>query len=156
MGYKCRKARLKYGGREWTAWYPPPDLPISSGSWKFHGLPGLILKADDTTGMHRFEAYLLLKGKGLTINEVSDAGGDIKTTRDKFIVHRNKMKLDERNMTSLIITMTPERSFSCAPGNSMRSTGITLKLTMCVIPYRVCPCGGAWALMRSTIFNRWN
>lgn len=74
MGYKCRKARLKYGGREWTAWYPP-DLPISSGSWKFHGLPGLILKADDTTGMHRFEAYLLLKGKGLTINEVSDAGG---------------------------------------------------------------------------------
>ena len=52
-----------------------PDLPISSGSWKFHGLPELILKADDTTGMHRFEAYLLLKGKGLTINEVSDAGG---------------------------------------------------------------------------------
>lgn len=29
--------------------------------------------------------------------------GDKKTTRDKFIVHRNKMKLDERNMTSLII-----------------------------------------------------
>lgn len=29
--------------------------------------------------------------------------GDKKTTRDKFIVHRNKMKLDKRNMTSLII-----------------------------------------------------
>lgn len=28
--------------------------------------------------------------------------GDKKTTRDKFIVHRNKIKLDERNMTSLI------------------------------------------------------
>lgn len=73
--------------------------------------------------MHRFEAYLLLKGKGLTINEVSDAGGDIKTTRDKFIVHRNKMKLDERNMTSLIITMTPERSFSCAPGKFYEEHG---------------------------------
>lgn len=82
--------------------------------------------------------------------------GDKKTTRDKFIVHRNKIKLDERNMTSLIITMTLERSFSCAPGNSMRSTGITLKLTVCVILYQVCPCGGAWALMCSTIFNRWN
>lgn len=74
MGYKCRKARLKYEGMD-SLVSPPPDLPISSGSWKFHGLPGLILKADDTTGMHRFEAYLLLKGKGLTINEVSDAGG---------------------------------------------------------------------------------
>lgn len=75
MGYKCRKARLKYEGREWIAWYPPPDLPISSGPWKFYGFPGLVLKAEDTTGTHRFEAYSLLEGKGLTINEVSDVGG---------------------------------------------------------------------------------
>lgn len=54
---------------------PPPDLPISSGPWKFYGFPGLILKAEDTTGTHRFEAYSLLEGKGLTINEVSDVGG---------------------------------------------------------------------------------
>lgn len=54
---------------------PPPDLPISSSPWKFYGFPGLILKAEDTTGTHRFEAYSLLEGKGLTINEVSDVGG---------------------------------------------------------------------------------
>lgn len=53
---------------------PPPDLHISSGPWKFYGFSGLILKAEDTTGTHRFEAYSLLKGKGLTINEVSDVG----------------------------------------------------------------------------------
>lgn len=53
----------------------PPDLPISSGPWKFYGFPGLVLKAEDTTGTHRFEAYSLLEGKGLTINEVSDVGG---------------------------------------------------------------------------------
>lgn len=113
MGYKCRKARLKYGGREWIAWYTP-DLPISNGPWKFHGLPGLILKAEDTTGTHRFEAYSLLKGKGLTIDEVSDAG-DKKTTRDKFIAHRNKIKLDERYMTKPYYNDDPGAQFLLAP-----------------------------------------
>lgn len=84
--------------------------------------------------------------------------GDKKTTRDKFIVHRNKMKLDKRNMTSLIIyNDDPGAQFLLRPRVfSMRSTGIALKLTVCVVLYQVCPCGGAWALMCSTIFNRWN
>lgn len=57
-GYLCNKAVASYGGREWTAWYAP-DIAISDGPWKLYGLPGLILKAIDSTGEHSFDAVVI-------------------------------------------------------------------------------------------------
>lgn len=54
LGYECRKATAKWRGREWTAWYS--DIPEDAGPWKFQGLPGLILKLEDSSGQHYFEA----------------------------------------------------------------------------------------------------
>lgn len=54
-GYNCNKATASYGGREWTAWYAP-DIPVSAGPWKLHGLPGLIMEAADSEGLHTFTA----------------------------------------------------------------------------------------------------
>ena len=54
MGHECHKATAKWRGRDWTAWYS--DIPIDAGPWKFQGLPGLILKLEDSTGQHYFEA----------------------------------------------------------------------------------------------------
>lgn len=45
-GYACQKAETTYRGRTWNVWYTP-DIPVSDGPWKLHGLPGLILKAVD-------------------------------------------------------------------------------------------------------------
>ncbi|SMC49288.1 GLPGLI family protein [Moheibacter sediminis] len=42
-GFACKKAKVKFRGSNLTAYYTP-DIPISSGPWKFNGLPGLILK----------------------------------------------------------------------------------------------------------------
>lgn len=55
LGYKCRKARCSFRGREWTAWYSP-ELKIPYGPWKLCGLPGLILMASDSSNAHTFEA----------------------------------------------------------------------------------------------------
>ena len=59
-GYICRKAETQYGGRHYTAWYAP-DIPVSEGPYLFHGLPGLILKIEDSEQHYVFELYGLEK-----------------------------------------------------------------------------------------------
>lgn len=55
--YNCQKATTKFGGRIWEAWFSK-DLPFPDGPYKFHGLPGLIVKLEDQTKSHQY----LLKG----------------------------------------------------------------------------------------------
>lgn len=49
--YNAQKATTAYGGREWIAWFST-DIPFQDGPYKFYGLPGLIVKLEDTTGSH--------------------------------------------------------------------------------------------------------
>ncbi|UWX61564.1 GLPGLI family protein [Chryseobacterium oranimense] len=49
--YNAQKAVTSYGGREWTAWFSS-DIPFQDGPYKFYGLPGLIVKLEDSTGSH--------------------------------------------------------------------------------------------------------
>ncbi|RQP08197.1 MAG: GLPGLI family protein [Chryseobacterium sp.] len=49
--YTAQKATTSFGGREWVAWFTT-ELPFPDGPYKFHGLPGLIVKSEDTTGSH--------------------------------------------------------------------------------------------------------
>ena len=54
MGHTCYKATTSWRGRDWIAWYC--DIPVSACPWKFNGLPGLILRLEDTDGNHLFDA----------------------------------------------------------------------------------------------------
>ncbi|EJL71844.1 GLPGLI family protein [Chryseobacterium populi] len=49
--YNAQKATTSFGGREWTAWFTT-DIPFQDGPYKFYGLPGLIVKIEDSTGSH--------------------------------------------------------------------------------------------------------
>lgn len=51
--FAAQKATLDFGGRKWTAWFVT-DIPIQDGPYKFHGLPGLIVKIEDKTKAHSF------------------------------------------------------------------------------------------------------
>lgn len=53
-GYNCQKAALNFRGRSYVAWFTP-DLPWNVGPYKFRGLPGLILKIEDTKENFIFE-----------------------------------------------------------------------------------------------------
>ncbi|MDR6157172.1 GLPGLI family protein [Chryseobacterium sp. SLBN-27] len=49
--YNAQKATTSFGGRDWIAWFST-EIPIQDGPYKFYGLPGLIVKLEDTTGTH--------------------------------------------------------------------------------------------------------
>lgn len=55
LGYQCQKAQTDYAGRRWSVWFTP-EIPIDCGFWKFSGLPGLILRAEDSNGFYLFNA----------------------------------------------------------------------------------------------------
>ncbi|WP_449399938.1 GLPGLI family protein [Chryseobacterium wanjuense] len=53
-GYPAQKAIAIFGGRIWTAWFTR-DINISDESYKFSGLPGLIVKLEDDKGDYKFD-----------------------------------------------------------------------------------------------------
>lgn len=50
----AQKAVCEFAGRKWTAWFTT-DLLIQDGPYKFYGLPGLIVKLEDSSQTHSFE-----------------------------------------------------------------------------------------------------
>lgn len=65
FGYSCQLATTEYSGRVWNVWFTV-DIPVSAGPWKFHGLPGLILRAEDSEHQFVFDAVgLSSKEKGI-------------------------------------------------------------------------------------------
>ncbi len=54
LGYECQGARCNFRGREWLAFFAE-EIPVAEGPWKLHGLPGLIMKASDSSEEYSFE-----------------------------------------------------------------------------------------------------
>jgi len=52
--YNTQKAVTNFGGRTWIAWFTT-EIPLQDGPYKFQGLPGLIIKIEDSTDSHNFE-----------------------------------------------------------------------------------------------------
>src|SRR5690625_217000 len=54
-GYIAIKAEVTFRGRDFEAWFTP-EIPISAGPWKLHGLPGMILEVNDKEGQYSWYA----------------------------------------------------------------------------------------------------
>lgn len=63
LTYSCRKATCRFRGRTYTAWYTL-EIPVSEGPWKLCGLPGFILKAQDTRGHYLFTCTGIERSRG--------------------------------------------------------------------------------------------
>ena len=92
-GYKCSKAIGKYAGRTWTVWYTE-EIPTSAGPWKLRGLPGMILKAEDETGIFTFIFSGLVNRKAPIVYMSEEKHQQI--SEKKFIAHRNKILCNKR------------------------------------------------------------
>lgn len=60
LSYPCQKAVCTFKGRDYEAWFTT-EIPRSEGPWKLQGLPGLILRAQDTQGHYRFECTGIIR-----------------------------------------------------------------------------------------------
>ncbi|MCI3935600.1 GLPGLI family protein [Chryseobacterium aahli] len=67
QGKKCQLATIEYRGRMYNAWFTN-EIPISEGPYKFGGLPGLIVKIEDTKKHHIWELKGIEKFKNMKFN----------------------------------------------------------------------------------------
>ncbi|OBW42146.1 hypothetical protein AB670_01484 [Chryseobacterium sp. MOF25P] len=89
--YKVQKAETEFGGRKWTAWFTT-DLPYQDGPYKFSGLPGLVVKAEDSTGDYSFD--LMKNYKISAFPEMTTFGTVMKVKRTDYIKQQEKFKAD--------------------------------------------------------------
>lgn len=83
LGYLCKKATTHFRGRTYEAWYAP-EIPVSDGSWKFSGLPGLILKISDAKKQYDFEAIMLSGVSWKDPITIEKSTQTMKTSRENF------------------------------------------------------------------------
>lgn len=89
--YKVQKAETDFGGRKWIAWFTT-DLPYQDGPYKFNGLPGLVVKAEDSTGDYSFD--LMKNYKISDFPEMTTFGNVIKVKRTDYVKQQEKYKAD--------------------------------------------------------------
>ncbi|MBT0534635.1 GLPGLI family protein [Riemerella anatipestifer] len=106
--WKVQKATTEFAGRKWTAWFTT-DIPIPDGPYKFHGLPGLIVKMEDQQKMFSFELIGSQK-----INNTQEVN-----LTDKLI---NLVKIDRKQFKK---AFQENRS---DPAKSLRMIGSDVKL----------------------------
>ncbi len=75
--FEVQKATVDFGGRSWTAWFTQ-EIPFQDGPYKFHGLPGLILEMEDSTGTQVFKFAGSKKFDEIEVPDKKDEIGNTK------------------------------------------------------------------------------
>ena len=94
-GYRVQKATTNFGGRKWEAWFAE-TIPFRDGPYKFSGLPGLILKVQDTRGHYIFEIESIhTTNENIYFKNLSNIP---ETTKRQFLEIQRKFSQDAVNM----------------------------------------------------------
>lgn len=103
--FETQKATTEFAGRKWTAWFTT-ELPFQDGPYKFHGLPGLIVKIEDASKTHQFELKGVLKFAEAApqISEFNTPQKSVNITEKQykklFLENRNDPAKDFKQMLS--------------------------------------------------------
>src|SRR5690606_31799873 len=129
--YNTQKATTEFGGRKWIAWFST-ELPFQDGPYKFHGLPGLIVKIEDdgknyswtlqgNKNVENWEEFSFAE-KANTKYGMSNTS--VTTTKEKFTKSYENFKADP--LAEARPYMTPEFLNRTMPGSS-RTFGEMMK-----------------------------
>ncbi|WP_347219432.1 GLPGLI family protein [Chryseobacterium sp.] len=122
--YNTQKATTEYGGRTWTAWFSS-DIPFQDGPYKFYGLPGLIVKIEDTeknyswmlSGNKKIENYDELSYSDKINAKYGVSNTVTPTTKEKFDKAYASFKQDP--MAEVRQKITPEMMSMKMPGSDV-------------------------------------
>lgn len=89
--FNVQKAIAEFGGRQWIAWFSQ-NLPIQDGPYKFRGLPGMILKIEDTTKSHSFTFVGLKNLTDKELKEINPSGNFVFDFGDNLDIDFPKYK----------------------------------------------------------------
>ena len=92
--WETQKATTEMYGRKWIAWFST-EIPLQDGPYKFHGLPGLIVRISDTLNCHVFDLKSTFKFK-----EEIEADSDLLQTEKGIPINQNQYKklfIEDRN-----------------------------------------------------------
>ncbi|QDW26160.1 GLPGLI family protein [Pedobacter sp. KBS0701] len=106
MKFNCTKAQVQFRGRNYIAWFTE-DIPIQNGPWKFCGLPGLIVKVDDSMSIFSWELTgITLKAKfdKSTVAIPREYNEDKGISHKQFIALYNRMVANNKKMAKVVET----------------------------------------------------
>ena len=119
--YNTQKATTDFAGREWTAWFAA-EIPFQDGPYKFYGLPGLIVKIEDSGKNY---SWILDGNKKIEnydeascvqrIFETEDRHFNV-TTKEKFVKAYEEHRADP--LRELKARITPEEMNGIMPGGT--------------------------------------
>ncbi len=89
--YKTQKAETQFAGRTWYAWFTT-EIPFQDGPYKFSGLPGLIVKVEDSKGDYSFD--LKEAKKIIEIASFEQRGTTINVKRTAFEKQQEQFRKD--------------------------------------------------------------
>lgn len=111
--FTCQKATTRFRGRNYEAWFSP-EIPVSAGPWKLHGLPGLILEANDDEKkfQYKFQSIEIPLVDKMALSKIPKSGLRV-PLRDYYDVSLKskaehlRAKLSSMKQGALISTLPP-------------------------------------------------
>lgn len=133
LGYNCLIAEAEYRGRKWIVCFSL-DIPYTWGPWKLGGLPGLILKCEDSEGLFKWEAISIESGKGRKIYKHSDR---VKTNFSLPSYNLKKVKRSDSEKMWQRMWLAPHTIQMLFSGSNTREVGVKV--------------GGRWEFVKVTV-----
>jgi GLPGLI family protein len=131
QNFVCKKAKTKFRGRIYTVWYSE-KIAVSFGPWKLNGLPGLILEAEDSEGLYKWEVKSIVysnSNETISFDKIKKNNEFKKTSFKEFdrlkieaINDKIKMiKARNANRTSMKVSFSYSTDQEREPINEFRS-----------------------------------